>query len=88
MQTETEPIEVRTKLAEGGRIVIPAEFRQALGMKIGDELILSLRDGELRIITWQQAVKRIQEIVRRYVPEGQSLADELIADRRLEAENE
>ena len=77
-----------TKLAEGGRIVIPSEFRQALGMNTGDKLILFMEDGELHILTLQQAIKRAQEIVRRYIPEDRSLVDELIADRRLEAENE
>ena len=77
-------LEVRTKLAEGGRIVIPAEYRQALGLQIGDEIILRLEDGEVRVFTPGQAIKRAQELVRRYIPEGRSLADELIAERRLE----
>ena len=34
------------------------------------------------------AIKRAQEIVARYVPEGRSLADELIAERRAEAARE
>ena len=41
--------QVKTKLAEGGRIVIPAEYRQALGLQIGDEVILRLEDGAVRI---------------------------------------
>jgi vacuolar-type H+-ATPase subunit H len=34
------------------------------------------------------AIKRAQEIVRKYVPEGISLADELIRERREEAGRE
>ncbi|MFV3130760.1 hypothetical protein [Niveispirillum sp. KHB5.9] len=34
------------------------------------------------------AVKRVQSLVRQYVPEGVSLADELIAERRAAAEVE
>lgn len=79
-------IDIRTKLAEGGRIVIPAEYRQALGLQIGDELILHLEDGEVRIFTPQQAIKRAQDLVSPYLQEGRSLADELIAERRLENE--
>jgi len=71
---------VRTKLTEGGRVVIPAEYRQALGLHIGDELILRLENGEMRIFTPQQAIKRVQELVSPYLPQGSSLADELIAD--------
>lgn len=80
--------EVRTKLAEGGRIVIPAEYRKALGLKVGDEVILRLAEGELRVLTPRQAILRAQQLVRRYVPEGHSLVDELIAERRAEAGRE
>jgi AbrB family looped-hinge helix DNA binding protein len=77
-------MEFKTKLAEGGRVVIPAEYRQALGLHVGDELILRLEDGEVRIFTARQAIKRAQELVRRYIPQNRSLADELIAERRKE----
>jgi len=75
--------EFKAKIAEGGRIVIPAEYRQALGLRVGDEVILRLEDGEVRIFTPRQAIKRAQELVRKYIPQGSSLVDELIADRRL-----
>jgi antitoxin PrlF len=76
--------QVKTKLAEGGRIVIPAEYRQALGLQVGDEVILRLEGKELRIFTLNQAIRRAQELVNRYIPQERSLADELIAERRLE----
>jgi AbrB family looped-hinge helix DNA binding protein len=76
--------EVRTKLAEDGRIVIPAEYRQALGLQIGDEIVLRLEDGEVRVFTPKQAIKRAQELVRRYIPQGRSLSEELINERRTE----
>lgn len=76
--------EVKTKLAEGGRVVIPAEYRQALGLHVGDELILRLEGEEVRIFTPKQAIKKVRELVQSYVPEGRSLVDELIAERRAE----
>ena len=79
---------VRTRVSEGGRIVIPAEFREALGLAVGDEVRLRLDDGEIRIFTLEHAIRRAQELVRRYVPEGVSLVDELIAERRAEAARE
>ncbi len=75
---------VKTTITEGGKIAIPAEYLQALGLHTGDEVILSLENGEVRIFTQQQAIKRAQELIRRYIPEDGSLADELIAERRLE----
>ena len=79
-------VEIRTKLSEGGRIVIPVEYRQALGIHVGDEVILRLEDGEVHIMTPQQAIKRAQELVSRYIEQGRSLSDELIAERRTEKE--
>lgn len=71
-----------------GRIVIPAQYRRALGIEAGDELRLRAENGELRLISRRAAIKRAQSIVRRYVPEGVSLSDELIAERRAEAARE
>ncbi len=78
----------RAKVAEGGRIVIPAEFRKELGVQVGDEVMVRLEDGEVRISTIRQAIRRTQEEVRRWFPDDRSLADELIAERRAEAARE
>ena len=77
--------ETKTKLGEGGRVVIPAGYRKSLGLKPGDEIILVLEEGELRLLTPRRAVQRAQALVRRYVPKSQSLAGELIRERREEA---
>ncbi len=79
---------VRAKLTEGGRVVIPAEYRKALGLKVGDEVLLQLQDGEVRLLSLSHAIRRSQELVRRYVPEDRSLAEELIAERRRESTRE
>jgi AbrB family looped-hinge helix DNA binding protein len=79
---------VRTKVDNGGRIVLPAEFRRALDLHPGDPVVLMLDDGEVRVRTLRQAVKRLQEFVRSYIPEGRSLSDELIAERRAESQRE
>ena len=79
--------EVKTRIGPGGRIVIPARYRKSIGVDVGDEVILIL-DGEcVRLLTPRQAVKHAQELVRRYVRPGTSLADELVRDRRQEAES-
>ena len=76
---------VKVKLSEGGRIVIPAEYRRALGLHIGDEILMTLDDDGLRLCTRRQAIRRVQEMVRGTLPPGRSLVDELIAERRAEA---
>jgi hypothetical protein len=42
----------------------------------------------MRIFTLQKAMQHAQELVRRSIPQGRSLADELIAERRLEYQHE
>lgn len=79
---------VKVKLSEGGRIVIPVEYRRQLGLAVGDEVILQLEGQELRLFSRRQGIRRAQELVRRAIPPGRSLADELIAERRLETEGE
>jgi AbrB family looped-hinge helix DNA binding protein len=79
---------VRTKVTQGGRIVIPAEMRRRLGIEIGEDVNIALDGESLRILTQKESIKRAQALVRRFVPDGVSLVDELIADRRREAANE
>ncbi len=42
---------MKTRIREGGRLVIPSAFRKALGLKPGDEVLLSLEDGEIRVLS-------------------------------------
>ena len=76
---------MKTKIREGGRLVIPATYRKALGLKAGDEVLLTLEDGEIRIVSRRQAIIRAQTLLRRYVPKARSLSEELIKERREEA---
>jgi AbrB family looped-hinge helix DNA binding protein len=82
------PLETRQKINENGRVVIPAAFRKALGVRAGDEVVLRMEDDELRITTMKRRIERAQRLVRKYVKPGTSLVDELIAERRREAQNE
>lgn len=75
----------RLRIDRGGRVVIPAEVRAAMMIKPGDTMSASVVDGELRLMSRDVAIRRAQELVRRYVPEGVSLVDELVAQRRADA---
>ena len=74
--------EARTRVNENGRVVIPAAFRKAMAINVGDEVVLSIEDNELRILTLKQRIERAQRLVRQHVKPGTSLVDELIAERR------
>jgi AbrB family looped-hinge helix DNA binding protein len=78
----------QSRMGSGGRLVIPAEIREELGLKEGEPVVMRVKNGELRIWTAREGIRRAQEIVRRYVPPGVSLVDELIAERRAEAARE
>lgn len=73
------------KLGPDGRVLIPADWRQAMELKDNDTLVAHLEDGVLRLHGSSVGLSKAQAILRRFVPEGVSLADELIEDRRREA---
>ena len=76
------------EIGAGGRIVIPAAMRAALGMKVGDRITIQLDANEVRLYAYQEGLRRVRASFRKLVPEGASLVDELIADRRREAAEE
>ena len=78
----------RAQMSENGRIVIPAAFRKAMGLKGGQVVTMRLDEEGLHIQSRAQAIKHAQAVVRKYVPEGVSLVDDLIAERRREAKRE
>jgi AbrB family looped-hinge helix DNA binding protein len=77
-----------SRVTEGGRIVIPAELRRRFGIEIGESVTLTAEPDGLVITTPAMALRRLQKRFRSVVPEGVSLTDELIAERREEARNE
>ncbi len=76
------------RIVEGGKMVIPATFRRQLGLRVGDTVIVEVADGELHVRSRAGAIANAQKLMRGLVPEGVSLVDELIADRRAEAARE
>jgi AbrB family looped-hinge helix DNA binding protein len=80
--------EIRARLNENGRVVIPSSFRKALGIEVGDEVVLRIEDEELRITTQKRRIQRAQRRARQYLKPGTSLVDELLAERREAAKNE
>jgi AbrB family looped-hinge helix DNA binding protein len=81
-------LETRLRINENGRVVIPASFRKALGIRPGDEILLCLQDDELRITTMKRRIERAQRHARQYVKPGVSLVDELLAERREASKRE
>jgi antitoxin PrlF len=86
---EAEPTRQEwVQVAPDGRVVIPASYRKLLGVDNGGPVFLLSDDGAVRLLGRDAAIRRAQQLVARHVPKGVSLADELIAERRAEAERE
>ena len=83
-----KPRQARVRVGEKGRVVIPASFREALDIKVGDEVELRIEDNELRLSTLKTRLARAQQRLRRFIKPGRSLARELIAERREAARHE
>ncbi len=74
----------KVKLGQGGRVLVPADMRKALGMKIGDELLIKVENQELKIFNLQHAVTEAQSLMAQYNPQKKCLSQAIIQDRRNE----
>ena len=81
---EELPDQVRVVVGPRGRVVIPAAYRAALGIEEGDRVFMRIKGEELRVVSDETEVRQVRKIIARHVPEGMSLADELIRERRRE----
>lgn len=85
----TEPVGCHhIKLDSSNRIRLPRNLRERLGINHGDWVVVVEEDNDVRLESIQQTVKRAQEYFASFVPEGVSLVDDLLAERRAEAEHE
>ncbi|MHB1532112.1 AbrB/MazE/SpoVT family DNA-binding domain-containing protein [Acidithiobacillus sp.] len=75
-------------VSKGGRLVLPAQVRQSLGIKEGDRLTLRIADQAIVLQPRHAALQKARQIVRQRIPKGESLVDALIAARRQEAQTE
>ena len=72
-----------------GRVLLPAWWRRREGVDPSTELCVAVsEEGALVVETREQGLRRARALLHKYIPEGVSLADELIAERRAEAARE
>lgn len=71
-----------------GRVVVPAAIRHQLGIDEGSELMARVEGDGIVLEPRSAALGRLQALVRAAVPDGVSLVDELIAERRDEAQRD
>lgn len=81
---------IAIQVSQGGRIVIPADIRQKMGISIGDQVLLTWQEGsqELRIATRKQRLQHARQLIQRHIKTQDSVVDELIRERRQAATDE
>ena len=75
------------RVAHNGRLVLPKMVREALGMADGGTVVFSVEDGEIKLTSIRQSIKRAQDLYRQYATNDFTV-DDFIAERRTEAARE
>jgi AbrB family looped-hinge helix DNA binding protein len=81
-------MKTRGRLDKQGRLVIPVEIRKLLDIRPGEVVTLVVEDGDLKVRSIQEGIRRAQAIAGRYTKGRTGLVDEFIAERRREAARE
>jgi bifunctional DNA-binding transcriptional regulator/antitoxin component of YhaV-PrlF toxin-antitoxin module len=78
----------RLRVGAEGRVVIPALFREALGIAEGAVLYARLEDGGIRLYTGEEAIARARASLGLTGRHSTGMADELIAERRADVQRD
>jgi AbrB family looped-hinge helix DNA binding protein len=78
-------MQCHVKIGEGGRLIIPARYRKVLNLHTGDELILRLEDGELRMFRQLNALQKIR-LLAKTTSKKKNYTDDFISFRKKDAE--
>ena len=79
---------IHTKLSEGRRVAIPAELCQQYGIAPGDPVVLEPSEYGIVMRPLHEVMREVQAYFADAAPKGMSLSEELLRDRREEAERE
>jgi bifunctional DNA-binding transcriptional regulator/antitoxin component of YhaV-PrlF toxin-antitoxin module len=79
---------IHTKLSEGRRVAIPAELCQCYGIEPGDPVVLEPSDTGIIMRPLHAVIRDVQAYFADVAPAGVSLSEELLRDRREEAERD
>ena len=72
-------------VSDDGELKIPLALLKRAGLEPGARAHVRLGEEGLEVLSEAAALRRASRIARAYVPEGMSLVDDLIAERRREA---
>lgn len=78
----------QVRVSDGRRIVLPPEACKSLKVEVGGTVIVDVSDGGVELHTVDSTVKHFRKLLATKVPPNVSIVDELLAERRAEAERE
>ena len=78
----------RVTIDAAGRLVVPARFRRALGIRGRQQLLVGLEGDTIRLRTARGALARLQALAERNRQGSGSVVDAFILERRAEAARE
>jgi AbrB family looped-hinge helix DNA binding protein len=76
---------VAVKVSASGRMNLPLEMRNALGLKGHGHVVVTMEDGQVILKTMARALEEVRALARPYAPEDRLASEELIAERHLES---
>lgn len=79
---------IHSKLSEGRRVAIPAELCERYGIEPGDPVVLEPSDNGIIVRPLDAVIREVQAYFADAAPAGVSLSEELLRERREEAERE
>ena len=75
-------------IGKSGRLVIPVQYRKALGLTEGEGVMISLKDGHIEILPVEQTINNVQEKVAKYLQPDTDLVEMLFDERKADVANE
>jgi bifunctional DNA-binding transcriptional regulator/antitoxin component of YhaV-PrlF toxin-antitoxin module len=80
---------VRGRVSGSGRLSIPAEFRKAVGLERGGDVVVELDGREIRIRTVAEVIAQAQALTQRLIGDKpEASVDTFLSERRREAARE
>ena len=77
-----------TKIDKGGRLVLPAQYRQSLGLEPGAPVVLTVVGDELRVRSFESAMAEQQADAAQFLSGEEASVDAFLAERRAQAARE
>lgn len=78
----------QVRVSDGRRVVLPPEVCKLLKVEIGGTVIVDVSDGHVQLQSLENNLAEFRALAASKIPPGVSLVDQLIAERRAEADRE